>query len=96
MENLKLFFRIYLGPGAAMSDVIDRGSWLFAAVAVLVVAGAFYATINVKLTEAYQIRSFQEFYQPGPDDEKDEAERQGSTKPSRPTTPKWRDALGSR
>src|SRR5262245_30904165 len=72
MENLKLFFRLYISPAGAMSDIIDRGSWVFGAVAVLVVAAGFYATVNVKLSEAYRIKSFQEFYN---------VEREGSDEP---------------
>jgi len=48
-----------------MSDIIDRGSWVFGALAVLVVAGAFYATVNMRLTETYQIRGIEEFIQIG-------------------------------
>src|SRR5262245_6821261 len=69
MENLKLFFRIYLNPASAISDTIDRGSWVFSAIAVLVVAGAFYASVNLPLSNAYRIQSFQEFYEPGVDDD---------------------------
>jgi len=62
MENLKLFFRLYVSPASTMSDIIDRGSWVFGAVAVLVVSAAFYASVNMKLAEAYRVKSFQEFY----------------------------------
>ena len=55
MENLKLLFQIYLRPAFAMSEIMDRGSWLFAAAAVAVVSMAFFATINAKLHEAYAI-----------------------------------------
>ncbi|CAA9425066.1 MAG: hypothetical protein AVDCRST_MAG74-3273 [uncultured Pyrinomonadaceae bacterium] len=47
-----------------MSEIIDKGSWLFAAVAVLLVSVAFYATVNAKLQAAYAIPNFYEFYQP--------------------------------
>jgi len=62
MENFKLFFRLYQSPASAMSDIIDRGGWVFGAVAVLVVAAGFYATIDLKLAETYRVREFQEFY----------------------------------
>lgn len=55
MENLKLLFQIYLRPAFAMSEIIDRGSWLFSAGAVLVVSILYFSTINAKLYEAYAI-----------------------------------------
>lgn len=63
MENLKLLFQLYFRPAAAMSEIIDKGSWLFAAVAVLLVSVAFYATINAKLQTAYALPNFYEFNQ---------------------------------
>lgn len=54
-----------------MSDIMDGGSWLFAAAAVLIVSFAFFATINTKLDVAYHIPTFSEFYQPDLDDEID-------------------------
>lgn len=56
-----------------MSDIIDRGSWTFAAVAVLVVSGAFYASVNVRLEQTYRVRGFEEFYQPRSDDSHEDA-----------------------
>src|SRR5688572_8561223 len=53
MENLKLLFRLYVGPAEAMSDLIDRGSWLLACIVVLVVATGFYVTVNDSLNSAY-------------------------------------------
>jgi tetratricopeptide (TPR) repeat protein len=55
MESLKLLLQIYIRPAQAMSDIMDRGSWVFAAVFVLAIAAAFYATINVRLDEAYAV-----------------------------------------
>ena len=55
MENLKLLFQIYLRPAFAMSEIMDRGSWLFAAAAVTFVSMAFFVTINAKLYEIYAI-----------------------------------------
>ena len=68
MENLKLLFQLYLRPAAAMSDIMDRGSWMFAAMTVLVVSIVFFATVNTKLYEAYRIPAFEEYYQPNYDD----------------------------
>jgi len=38
MENLKLLFQIYVRPAFAMSEIMDRGSWIFAAAAVMLVS----------------------------------------------------------
>ena len=64
MENLKLLFQLYLRPAAAMSDIMDRGRWMFAAMAVLVVSIVFFATVNTKLHEIYRIPALEEYYQP--------------------------------
>jgi Tfp pilus assembly protein PilF len=64
MENLKLLFQIYFRPAFAMSEIMDRGSWLFAAAAVFIVSMLFFATINAKLNEAYRIPTFGEYYNP--------------------------------
>ena len=63
MENIKLLFQLYLRPAFTMSEIIDKGSWLFAAVLVLIVSAAFSLTINAKLQSAYSAPSFTEFYQ---------------------------------
>ena len=63
MENLKLLFRLYVRPADTMSDIIDRGNWMFAAMLVLVVAIVFFATVNAKLHDAYRIPAFAEYYQ---------------------------------
>ena len=47
-----------------MSDIIDRGSWMFGALLVLVVAIVFFATVNTKLHDAYRIPAMSEYYQP--------------------------------
>jgi tetratricopeptide (TPR) repeat protein len=64
MENLKLLFQLFVRPAAAMSDIMDRGSWAFAAMAVLVVAIMFAATVDEKLHNAYRIPTLAEYYQP--------------------------------
>jgi tetratricopeptide (TPR) repeat protein len=58
MENLKLLFRLYVRPADAMSDIIDRGSWVFAAMLVLVISILFFWTINAKLQSSYGIPTF--------------------------------------
>ena len=63
MENLRLLFLIYLRPAFAMSEIMDRANGLFAAGFVLVVAILFFATVNVRLNEAYSVPSFNDFLQ---------------------------------
>lgn len=64
MENIKLLFQIYFRPAHSMSEILDKGSWVFAAVAVLVVSFAFYTTVNSKLQASYAIPQFYQFYNP--------------------------------
>jgi hypothetical protein len=64
MENIKFLFQLYLRPASAMSEIIDKGRWLFAAGLVLLVAVAFFSTVNAKLETAYHIPTLYEFYQP--------------------------------
>ena len=64
MENIKLLFQLYFRPASAMSDIIDKGNWLFAAVLVLLVSQAFFVFVNVKLDAAYRIPEFGRFYNP--------------------------------
>jgi hypothetical protein len=64
MENLKLLFQLFYRPAGAMSDIMDKGSWVFAAMLVLVVSIVFFATVNTKLHEAYRIPTLNEYYQP--------------------------------
>ena len=64
MENLKLLFQLYVRPAWAMSEILDRGSWMFAAFLVLVVSILYFATVNAKLNDAYRIPAFEEYYQP--------------------------------
>lgn len=64
MENIKLLGALFYRPLSAMSDIIDQGSWVFAAVSVFLVSIAFFATVNSKLETAYHIPNLYEFYQP--------------------------------
>ena len=68
MEYFKLIFQLYIKPAFAMSEIMDRGSWLAAVVSVLIVAAAFFATVNQRLDKAYRIPSFSEFYNPDYDE----------------------------
>jgi hypothetical protein len=64
MENLKLLFQIYLRPGHAFSELIDRGSWLAAALLVLLVSFLFSIGINSKMDAMYRIPTVAEYYKP--------------------------------
>ncbi len=64
MENLRLLLQIYFRPAFAMSEILDKGSWVFAGIAVLVVSFAFHATVNTKLKASYAIPQFYQFYNP--------------------------------
>ena len=64
MDNIKLFFLLYVRPAFAMSEIMDRGSWIASAAAVVLVSAAFFATVNVKLEAEYRIPDFGEYYQP--------------------------------
>src|SRR3989442_6463799 len=73
MENLKLILRLYLKPASAMSDIMDKGSWLFAAGALLVVSIVFFATVNSRLDAAYRITSPSDYYSPKGEDTSNDA-----------------------
>lgn len=62
MESLKLLGLIFVRPGYAFSEIMDRGNWLVAAGLSLLVAIAFFATVNAKLDAAYRIPALHEFY----------------------------------
>lgn len=64
MENIKLLFQLYIRPAFAMSEILDKGSWLLAAVFVVLVSITYYWTVNAKLQAAYSIPAFYEFYNP--------------------------------
>jgi hypothetical protein len=64
MESLKLLFQLYLRPAATMSDIMDKGSWVFAAMLVLLISILFFAAVNAKLHDAYRIPTLNEYYQP--------------------------------
>jgi Tfp pilus assembly protein PilF len=62
MENLRLLFQIYVRPAFAMSEIMDRGSWLFSAAAVAIVAMVFFVTINARLYEAYAVPDAAQYF----------------------------------
>jgi tetratricopeptide (TPR) repeat protein len=63
MHNLKLLFKLFYRPASAMSAIMDRGSWFFAAALVLLISAAFFFTVNTKLQTAYAAPDFKTFYQ---------------------------------
>jgi tetratricopeptide (TPR) repeat protein len=71
MENIRLFLRLYFTPARAMSDILDRGSWFFAAMLVLLTGVIFFYGVNAKLDSVYRVPSIYEYYQEGDDDDED-------------------------
>lgn len=64
MDNLKLLFFLYVRPGSAISEIMDKGNWALAVLIAMTVSILFFATVNAKLNETYRIPDFGEFYQP--------------------------------
>ena len=62
METLKLLFLLYVRPGFAFSEIMDRGSWLVAAGIALVVGILFFFTVNAKLSTAYRTPELSDYY----------------------------------
>ncbi len=55
MENIKLLFQLYFRPATAMSEIIDKGSWAFAAVLVLIVSFGFQYAVNSRIANIYAV-----------------------------------------
>src|SRR5262249_776361 len=53
-ENIKLLFKLYYRPFSAMSDIIDRGDWLFGAALVTATAFLLAFTVTNRIYEAYE------------------------------------------
>ena len=49
LENLKLFFKLYVRPLAAFSDLIDQGNWLLAALFCTGTAVLFTFTVTERI-----------------------------------------------
>lgn len=84
MESIKLLFLLYVRPGFAFSEIMDRGNWIIAAGLTLVIAIPYFATINARLDEAYRIPSIADYYNPAiyevdPDSPAYEAQVKAST-----------------
>lgn len=58
MENLKLLFALFYRPASAMSDIIDKGNWVFAAVGVLLVSFAFQFAVNPRILQTYAASTY--------------------------------------
>jgi hypothetical protein len=65
MNNLKFYLQVYLRPGRAVSDLMDRGSWPLTVALVLIVSAGFFFTINTRLSEHYQLPAMSDFYPAG-------------------------------
>lgn len=55
---------MYIKPGFAFSEIMDRGNWLVAAGLALLIAIPFFATVNAKLDTAYRIPTMIDYYDP--------------------------------
>ncbi|PYV32634.1 MAG: hypothetical protein DMG22_12635 [Acidobacteria bacterium] len=53
-QNTALFLKLYTRPKAAMSEIIDRGSWVFGAVAVALVSAMFQFGVTARLYGTFQ------------------------------------------
>jgi Tfp pilus assembly protein PilF len=53
LDNFKFLFELYFRPQRAFSNIIDNGSLVFGAIAVLLVSFAFQFGVNARLREAY-------------------------------------------
>jgi tetratricopeptide (TPR) repeat protein len=54
VENIKLLFKLYYRPASAMSDIIDRGDWLFGAALVTATAFLLAFTVTNRIYKAYE------------------------------------------
>ncbi len=55
MENIKFLFQLYFRPAAAMSEIIDKGSWLAAAILMLIVSFSFHYAVNSRIANSYAV-----------------------------------------
>ncbi len=54
IENIKLLLSLYLRPLPTMSDIIDRGNWLFGAILVTATAILLAMTVTNRIYETYE------------------------------------------
>jgi tetratricopeptide (TPR) repeat protein len=53
-ENIKLLFKLYYRPASAMSDIIDRGNWLFGIALVTATAFLLAFTVTNRIYRTYE------------------------------------------
>src|SRR5262245_26368155 len=53
-ENIKLLFKLWYRPVSAMSDIIDRGDWLFGAALVTATAFMLAFTVTNRIYRTYE------------------------------------------
>lgn len=57
-ENIRSLLFLYIRPRRAFGDLMDRGSWLFGAISVLIVSFAFQFGVTSRLNEAFGVPRF--------------------------------------
>ncbi len=67
-EHIKLFLKLYYDPLATMSELIDKGRWLYGAVAVMAISLAFQFAIT-RQTYRYAFPQAGQFAQPTGDEQ---------------------------
>ncbi len=55
MENIKLLFQLYFRPATTTGEIIDKGSWAFAAVLMLIVSFGFQYAVNSRIANNYAV-----------------------------------------
>jgi hypothetical protein len=53
-ENIKLLFKLWYSPVSAMSEIIDKGDWLFGAALVTATAFLLAFTVNIRIYKTYE------------------------------------------
>ncbi|MBO0857886.1 MAG: hypothetical protein J2P21_05420, partial [Chloracidobacterium sp.] len=53
-ENIKLLFKLWYRPVSAMSEIIDKGDWLFGATLVTATAFLFAFTVSIRIYKGYE------------------------------------------
>jgi Flp pilus assembly protein TadD len=55
MDNFKFLVQLFLKPASAMSQIMDGGSWIFAAVGVVILSFGLGLGINGKIRDTYAV-----------------------------------------
>lgn len=66
-DNFKYLLQLYYRPARAMSNIMDNGSWLFGAVAVIAISLAFQFGVNSRITQTYAVSQFDYYISRQPD-----------------------------